>query len=65
MTSSTEKKKEKAVKLHKHFSHTKKGRLLKLLKHSGCQDREFKQIVENVRDEWALCHKYSKAKKTL
>ena len=58
---SIKKKKEKAIKLHKQFSHAKKDRLLKLLKDSGCEDREFKQIVKEVCDECTLCQKYSRA----
>ena len=34
-------KKQKAEKLHRQFAHASKERLFRLLKDSGCKDKEF------------------------
>ena len=42
---SNEEKKKKAIKLHCQLCHASKDSLVKLLKDSGCNDREFLKIM--------------------
>ena len=54
-------KMDKAKKLHRQFSHASKEKLLKLLKSSKCDDKEFMQCIEKCCDECQLCRQYKKA----
>ena len=56
---SVEQKRQKALKLHRQFSHATKDKLLKLLKGSGSfNDKEFLDIVAKCCDECELCQKF-------
>ena len=58
---SEKEKKSKALKLHRQFSHASKGMLIKLLKNSGCMDKNFYKCIEDCCDQCVLCQKYRKA----
>ena len=51
-------KQRKAEKLHRQFAHASKDRLLRLLKDSGCQDKEFMKAVEDCCNKCEFCQKY-------
>ena len=55
-------KAKKALKLHRQFAHASKERLYRLLKNSGCDDKEFLQEIENCCDNCQFCQKYRKPK---
>ena len=55
-------KKQKAEKLHRQFAHASKERLFRLLKDSGCQDKEFFKILEDCCRDCQFCQKYRHAK---
>ncbi len=59
---SQEEKMQKARKLHRQFAHASKDRLLRLLKDSGCKDKEFMKIVEQCCEECEFCLKFQTAK---
>ena len=51
----------KAIKLHRQFSHASKERLLKLIKDSGCKDKEFVSCVKQCCDDCKICQRFRKA----
>lgn len=54
-------KREKALKLHKQFSHASKDKLCKLVKESkGFCDPEFLEILSKCCDDCELCQKFKK-----
>ena len=54
-------KKQKAAKLHIQFSHATEEKLLKLLRDSGCEDKEFLQSVKECCRSCQICQKFRRA----
>ena len=55
------KKLAKALKLHKQFSHASAEKLLKLVKKSNYNDKEFEKCIQHICDNCDLCQKYKPA----
>ena len=58
---SYEENKKKAIKLHGPLCHASKEQLVKLLKDSGCDDKEFLKIVVDCCDNCQCCSKFRKS----
>ena len=56
-----EQKKQKAMKLHKQFSHPSKERLLQLVKRSkGFKDKEFLELIEECSETCSICKQFKR-----
>ena len=54
------KRKKIAVKLHEQFAHARSNRLIKLLRDSGVQNKEFFSEVEDVEKNCHVCQQYKR-----
>ena len=52
---------DKALKLHRQFSHASKEKLMKMVRNSKYSDKELLDCIEQCCDECAICQKYKKA----
>ena len=50
----------KALKLHRQFSHASKEKLKKLLHDGGCENKEFLKCINQVCDDCDICQKFRK-----
>ena len=57
---SKEEKKRKALKLHRQFSHASKEKLIKLLRNSGCNDKDFFDVINECCNKCTVCQLHKK-----
>ena len=58
--STTGEKRQKAVKLHRQMCHASSERLQRLLRNSGCNDKEFLNLINECCQSCEFCRKYKK-----